>query len=55
MDNKNYFAKSTLERCQKLLDGSSVYSSTPIGGVKTTLQPEMSAIYPNKKELFFKA
>ena len=56
IENKNYFSKSTLERCQELLSSSKKsYSSAPMGGVKMALQPTMSAIYPGKKEMFYNA
>lgn len=56
VENKNYFSKSTLERCQELLTSSkNTYQSAPMGGVKMSLQPGMSAIYPDKKEMFYKA
>lgn len=56
VENKNYFSKSTLERCQELLqDNKNTYTSAPMGGVKSALQPSMSAIYPGKKQMFYKA
>ncbi len=56
VENKNYFSKSTLERCQELLSNSkTAYTSAPMGGVKSALQPSMSAIYPGKKQMFYKA
>lgn len=57
IDNKNYFSKTTLERCQELLhdNKNNTYTSAPMGGVKSALQPSMSAIYPGKKQMFYKA
>ncbi len=59
-DHKYLFTESTLERCEEILAGSKgrekIYSSTPMnGGVQSALQPGMSAIYPGKKAMFYKA
>lgn len=60
VDHKYLFTESTLERCEEILASSKgreqKYSSAPIGGgVQAVLQPGMSAIYPDKKDMFYKA
>lgn len=60
VDHKYLFTESTLERCEEILASSKgrekKYSSAPIGGgIQSALQPGMSAIYPDKKDMFYKA
>lgn len=59
-DHKALFTESTIERCEQILEGSNRrnvnYTSAPMGGgVQSALQPSMSAIYPDRKSMFFKA
>ena len=61
LDHKYLFTESTLERCEEILNGvkgreRKNYSSKPIGGgIQAALQPGMSAIYPDKMDMFYKA
>ena len=59
VDHKALFTESTLERCEEILEGTKRnmnYTSAPMGGgVQSALQPSMSAIYPDRKSMFFKA
>ncbi len=59
VDHKALFTESTLERCEEILEGTKrnmSYTSAPMGGgVQSALQPSMSAIYPDRKSMFFKA